>query len=557
MAKKQTQKAPATQPDPLLDEKLNALKVERRAENTTIDNIIKYIGEHPATATAPTLWERILERFRFSTNRAGGANPSPTVTAAAATAIYEYYNLHRADSSKFEEVATQVGMPQELLEKVSRAGCSTSIIPALQQLQRTSTAIKTKLEESRKERQLVEELQQHLKENTAAAAKGWDIFNPEKRKQAATLWEELLYLATLLGWEDKQTVERLALKAIDGAYNIEKGTDTTHHPSIRVLADFTGTPYPRLLQYYIETYGSINAGRNYTLKASKGYKLKAADGEPQDETPPQAQPTPSDRDREQALKVAFDGGSLKQKVRLLFSELDREHHEKPTLLTPEELEHFSNQMRQSRGVGNSEHYYYNIRAAVNQLHKDVYTVLRIWHIFKNFITVWATMEATEDAVNMALLAAPSEQRPQIATVIANRTILKGCSQSIDNNGLLRFSPSDVLGDNDTERLIKEGKQILPAQWGQFKAIIKATQDCIDAYGLGMPETKQEIKNIEEKLTTQLIGLKRKYTITDTARIEKTIFGNILTGIYNVMPDYERVAIDTDMYEKTTKLIKQK
>lgn len=254
-------------------------------------------------------------------------------------------------------------------------------------------------------------------------------------------------------------------------------------------------------------------------------------------------------ERANAYSIAFDGGSTKQQIRLYFSELDRQDHQQPTLLTQDELEHFGNSLS-AKTIANRRWYYNNIKRSVRDTQEALRIVLRNWFAFKGYIDRWAAVEAIEEAVNIALLAIPQlDERKKAATVIANRTTVVGCSQIVEASGLLHFTITDTLGDEDVESQLKVGRDVLTYHFGQLKAILKATLDCIDSYGLGMPETKKELKEIEETLTDAVM-VGEKYNIQPETKVDNDpLYGAVVTGLYGVLPNYATVPIDNEKYIK--------
>lgn len=254
-------------------------------------------------------------------------------------------------------------------------------------------------------------------------------------------------------------------------------------------------------------------------------------------------------ERANALQIAFDGGSTKQQIRLYFSELDKIDHQQPTLLTPDELEHFGNSLPK-KTLYNKHWYYDNTKRLVRETHEALRIVLRNWFQFRGIIARWAALETLEEAVNIALLAIPQvDERKKTAKVIANRVDIQGSSQFVEPSGLLHFTINNFLYDEDIERQIKLGRQVLTAHFGQFKAIIKATLDFIDSQGLGMPETKKELKSFDETLADEITAGSKYYIQKETGIDYDPIYGATLTGLYGVLPNYATTPMDKVKYEK--------
>lgn len=150
------------------------------------------------------------------------------------------------------------------------------IMAAQRQLERVQAAIKKRTRAKGNELMLLNDMQQYLLEHSHRHWQALPTPEPEQLElfggqlpdiePQPTLWEQLLAMADGgkdYGVRESQYAE-IALEAIATTYGLERGMDTEYYPSIRKIAEFTGTPYPELLRYYVTKYGDKNDGRNYT-----------------------------------------------------------------------------------------------------------------------------------------------------------------------------------------------------------------------------------------------------------------------------------------------------
>lgn len=266
-----------------------------------------------------------------------------------------------------------------------------------------------------------------------------------------------------------------------------------------------------------------------------------------------ARTTPNDNqiEREKALNTAFNGGSLKQRIRLYFSESDKEYYHKPSLLTAMELEHLGNILRNYRAFNSRYIAAQNVHKCTDELEIALRMVMRNVMATRVYIERWAMLETLEEAVNIALLALPDAERTATATTIANRVNVENCSQIVEPSGLLHFLTEGKKGENDLKELMEECKEVLISHFGEFKGMAKAVKDFIDQMGIGMPETKAIIKSYEDELRSN-VELRSKYKIQPT-----TIENNTISGLYDILPKYEDVEILDIGYTSTMDILKRK
>lgn len=149
------------------------------------------------------------------------------------------------------------------------------IMAAQRQLEKMQAAIKKHTRTKGSKLVLLNDMQQYLLEHVHRHWQALPTPEPEQLElfgqlpdiePQPSLWEQLLAMADA-GKDygiDKSMYHAIALEAIATTYGLERGMDTYYFPSIRKIAEFTGTPYPELLKYYIDNYGETNYGKNTT-----------------------------------------------------------------------------------------------------------------------------------------------------------------------------------------------------------------------------------------------------------------------------------------------------
>jgi len=97
-----------------------------KMEADMLRDMLQYIADNPATDTPPTLWERLLARFRFSRNLIAATNAKPStwdygeynsIEAVATAAVFKAYGLGQDGGGvdRLRAIASNVGMPIKIL----------------------------------------------------------------------------------------------------------------------------------------------------------------------------------------------------------------------------------------------------------------------------------------------------------------------------------------------------------------------------------------------------------------------------------------------------------
>lgn len=188
----------------------NTLKMEQGI----LEDMQKYIAEHPATDAHPTLWERLLGRYRISTNKLGVAPNQWTageynsIEALAAAAVFNAYGLGQpgADIDRLKDIASNVGMPRQLLLQELENQQHTSSTPrAMEQVEKELAEMRRQAQiiytttDSKEKKQAAGTLEQ-LKKHLIAYMADLDYSKtcgtvPQfTEKEKAALRQEILYI---------------------------------------------------------------------------------------------------------------------------------------------------------------------------------------------------------------------------------------------------------------------------------------------------------------------------------------------------------------------------
>ena len=257
--------------------------------------------------------------------------------------------------------------------------------------------------------------------------------------------------------------------------------------------------------------------------------------------------------RLQALQMLEDnsGTTQGQLVRLYMSEVDRHHHsnrkDAEPLLDDGEMYTLHYKMLSPASREKVEELFKRrgrvMRAAQEIEHIKLIIRSRMYLISTYFIKL-GNIETMEAAINMALLAVPEPDRSERAAQIANRIDLVGCSQTVDDKGLLRISIDDILEDTDMLQSMEQARTDIYTMLSQFKGCYNALMDYIKESKLDkmLPVSLKMLGEYEAEMVNYGNGWNwEKYKMQPVNLQHSGLYSTpTLQGLYGFLPDYTTV-----------------
>lgn len=264
--------------------------------------------------------------------------------------------------------------------------------------------------------------------------------------------------------------------------------------------------------------------------------------------------------REQALELMNDTSTTEaQLTQLYMCELDINQHSRRKDFTPsltaEEVEGLY-QYLANNGSGKVVRllqYRRNVMSAAEELEQMKWRVIGIWNSVFIELQQLEAIETMETAVNMALLAIPEPDRNAKAQQIANHIALAGCTQYVDDGGLIRITQEDITATgNYTSNKIEDIRNKIVSMFAEYKGCYTATMDYVRKKKLTsllpvslkmLEEYKNDIANYADacgwdKYKDMPINLRKlEYDRKPT-----------IQGLYNIIPSYSTIKPNQKGYQ---------
>lgn len=265
--------------------------------------------------------------------------------------------------------------------------------------------------------------------------------------------------------------------------------------------------------------------------------------------------------RQQALLMLEDnsGTTQGQLVRLYMSEVDRHQHTNRKdaepllddgemytlhykLLSPASREKITALLeRRSR-----------VMRAAQEMERIKLIIRSRMNLLSTYFVKLGNIETMEAAINMALLAVPEPDRSERAAQIANRIDLVGCSQTVDDKGLLRISIDDILEDTDMLQSLEQARKDIYIMLSQFKGCYNALMDYIKESKLDkvLPVSLTVLGEYEAEIANYGTGWNwEKYKIQPVNLQHAGLCSTpTLQGLYGFLPEYTTVEPEQGGYK---------